>query len=138
MSSATSSNNSSVTVSDNEMSDSENLERKLAARNDNDESNQYTSVPTSHMEPMPVSSRGEVRGGMKEGNEKKGDAELPTSLLTGNFVSLILPKSFITFQQRAGIRAVAHVDCAAYFEAIALAMEKATKEIFVTCWFLTP
>eukprot|EP00026_Physarum_polycephalum_P002236 Phypoly_transcript_02241.p1 GENE.Phypoly_transcript_02241~~Phypoly_transcript_02241.p1 ORF type:complete len:888 (+),score=134.49 Phypoly_transcript_02241:1-2664(+) len=44
----------------------------------------------------------------------------------------------ISFKPRTGIKAIVHVDCAAYYEAIAYAIDKATKDIFITCWFLTP
>ncbi len=36
------------------------------------------------------------------------------------------------------IQAVAHVDCASYFAAVANAIEHASHDIFLSCWFFTP
>lgn len=44
----------------------------------------------------------------------------------------------ITFTPRTGIKAVALIDCVVYYEVIAYAIEKATREIFITSWFFSP
>ena len=108
ISSTSSSNSHSSTPSDNELSDSESNSRRGT----------FGDIPS----PVPV-------------------IPLPVSTVLAFsfiFISVDIEKTAITFKQRTRVRAVVHVDCAAYYEAIAYAMDKATKDIFITCWFLTP